>query len=128
MCASVRRHATYSNHPSATCTTIDASALIEKGLVPDNKQPVKILGEGEFSKKLTVIAGKFSKSAYEKITAAGGAAQNLKGEPFQFPKEKKKFVPREPVKKKKLDDAPAEGEAKAAASEAKAAPEAKPAE
>jgi large subunit ribosomal protein L15 len=104
-------------------TTIDASALIEAGLVPDDKQPVKILGEGDVKKKLTVVAGKFSKSAYEKITAAGGAAQNLKGEPFQFPKVKKKFVPREPVKKsKKTEEAPAEGEAAkpAAAPEAKA--------
>src|SRR5437868_2381106 len=46
-------------------TTVDAAALKEVGLVPDLKQPVKILGEGEVSKKLTIIAGKFSKSAYE---------------------------------------------------------------
>jgi len=114
-------------------TTIDASALIEAGLVPDNKQPVKILGEGEVSKKLTVVAGKFSRSAYDKITAAGGAAQNLKGEPFEFPKVKKKFVPREPVKKAKkvVEEAPAEGGEAKPAAEAKApapAPEAKPAE
>ena len=114
-------------------TTVDAAALKEIGLVPDLKQPVKILGEGAVSKKLTIIAGKFSKSAYEKITAAGGAAQNLKGEPFQFPKVKKKFIPREPVKKaKKTEEAPAEGgeakaEAKPAAPEAKA-PETKAAE
>jgi large subunit ribosomal protein L15 len=110
-------------------TTIDATALIDAGLVPDDKQPVKILGEGEVSKKLTVVAGKFSRSAYDKITAAGGAAQNLKGEPFEFPKVKKKFVPREPVKKaKKTEEAPAEGgEAKAQANP-EAKPEAKPAE
>ena len=64
------------------------------------KQPVKILGDGELTKKLTVIAGWYSKSAHEKITEAGGTAQNLKGEAFEFPKPKKKFVPREPVKKK----------------------------
>jgi large subunit ribosomal protein L15 len=111
-------------------TTVDAAALKEAGLVPDLKQPVKILGEGAISKKLTIIAGKFSKSAYEKITAAGGAAQNLKGEPFQFPKEKKKFIPREPVKKSKkaAEEAPAAegGETKPAA-EPKPAAEAKPA-
>src|ERR1700759_4686928 len=38
-------------------TTVDAAALIEAGLVPDDKQPVKILGNGAMGKKLTVIAG-----------------------------------------------------------------------
>jgi len=75
--------------------TVDAAALHEKGLVPDLKQPVKILGDGEFKKKLTVTAGWYSKSAHQKITAAGGSAQNLKGENFEFPKPKKKFVKRE---------------------------------
>ncbi len=89
--------------------TVDAEALVEKGLIRKNSNPVKILGNGELSKKLTVIAGGYSKSAFEKITKAGGAANNLKGETFQFPKVKKKFVPRDPVKKKKGgDEAPAE--------------------
>ena len=97
--------------------TVDAAALLDKGVIPDNKQQVKILGDGEFSKKLTVIAGWYSKSAHEKITQAGGTAQNLKGEAFEFPKPKKKFVPREggPKKSKKAqasEEAPA-GEAPA---------------
>jgi len=75
--------------------TIDAAALHEKGLIPDLKQPVKILGDGEFTKKLTVTAGWYSKSAHEKITKAGGAANNLKGAAFEFPKPKKKFVKRD---------------------------------
>ncbi len=82
-------------------TAVDAAALIEAGLVPDDKLPVKILGDGEFTKKLTISAAKFSHKSYDRIIAAGGAAQNLKGEPFAFPKEKKKFIPREPVKKSK---------------------------
>jgi large subunit ribosomal protein L15 len=85
--------------------TVDAAALREAGLVPDHKWPVKILGEGELSKKLTVVAGWFSKSAHEKITKAGGTAQNVKGEAFAFPKPKKKFIPREPVKKVKAEAA-----------------------
>jgi len=95
---------------------IDAAALKEAGLIPDLKQPVKILGDGKLTKKLTITAGWYSKSAHEKITAAGGAAQNLKGEAFEFPKPKKKFVPREgaPKKSKKQqqsEEAPAaEGE------------------
>ena len=78
--------------------TVDAAALHDAGLVPDLKQPVKILGEGVLSKRLTVVAGWYSKSAFEKITAAGGAAQTPKGETFEFPKPKKKFVPREKEK------------------------------
>lgn len=106
-------------------TTVDAAALIEAGLVPDDRQPVKILGDGAISKKLTVVAGWYSRSAHEKITGAGGTAQNLKGEAFEFPKPKKKFIPREKVsgKKKQQAEAPAEGEpAKPAAPAAEAAP------
>jgi large subunit ribosomal protein L15 len=103
--------------------TIDAAALIEAGLVPNDHLPVKILGNGELTKKLTVAAGWFSKSAHEKITGLGGTAQNLKGENFEFPKPKKKFVPREKVSKKAAAAA-AEGEAPAAGAPAAAAPEA----
>ena len=67
---------------------------------------MKILGEGELTKKLTVVAGWYSKSAHEKIIDAGGTAQNVKGEAFEFPKPKKKFIPREPVKKVKKADEP----------------------
>jgi large subunit ribosomal protein L15 len=70
--------------------TVDAAALIEKGLVPDTKWPVKILGDGAITKKLTIVAGRFSHSAYEKIGQAGGTAQNLKGEPYEFPKPRNK--------------------------------------
>ena len=48
------------------------SQLVAKGLVRKN-QPVKVLGEGELSVKLNVTADKFSKSAQEKIEAAGGS-------------------------------------------------------
>ena len=101
---------------------IDAAALKEAGLVPDLKQPVKILGEGEIKKPLNITAGWYSKSALEKITQAGGKALNLKGEPFEHPKPKKKFVPREGGAKKSkkavADEAPAESAA-APAAEAK---------
>ena len=110
--------------------TVDPGSLIEKGMIPDTKQPVKILGQGAITKKLTILAGWYSKSAHEKISQAGGTAQNAKGELFAFPKPKKKFIPREPVKKMKKIDEPAEGEAKPAEAkptpEAKSAPEAKP--
>ena len=100
-------------------TTIDATALKDKGLIPDLKQPVKILGNGELTKKLTVQAGWYSKSAHEKIAKAGGSAQNLKGEAFEFPKPKKKFIPREGgAKKSKKVAAAATEEAPAAAAAA----------
>jgi large subunit ribosomal protein L15 len=80
-------------------STVDRGVLFEAGLVPDEKLPVKILSEGELSKKLVIVAGKFSKSAYDKLSTLGATAQNLKGEPFVFPKVKKKFVKRDKVAK-----------------------------
>jgi len=94
-------------------TTVDAAALIAAGLVPNEKWPVKILGEGTFTKKLTIVAGWYSKSAHAKINELGGAAQNLKGEAFEFPKPKKKFVPREKVSKKAAAAAAEQGAAPA---------------
>ena len=66
--------------------TIDRDALHEAGLVPDAKLPVKVLGNGDISKKFTVQAGWYSKTAAEKIAGAGGTIQNTKGEAFAFPK------------------------------------------
>ena len=77
--------------------TIDRDALHEAGLVPDAKLPVKILGNGDISKKFTVHAGWYSKTASEKIGAAGGTVLNQKGEPFKYPKPKPKFA--KPAKK-----------------------------
>jgi large subunit ribosomal protein L15 len=54
---------------------IDIEALRASGLVPKKARVIKILGAGELSKKLTVVAHKFSKSAIAKIEAAGGSAQ-----------------------------------------------------
>jgi large subunit ribosomal protein L15 len=88
-------------------STVDAAALIEAGLVPDRQWPVKILSEGELTKKLVIVAGKFSKLAHEKLTKVGATAQNLKGEAFQFPRVKKKFVKRDKVKAAPVEAAPA---------------------
>src|SRR5512141_657417 len=48
--------------------------LKQKGLINDMKNGLKVLGTGELKSKLTVRAHKFSKSAMEKIQAAGGKA------------------------------------------------------
>lgn len=79
--------------------TVDAAVLIEAGLVPDEHQPVKILGDGDVGRKLTVVAGAYSRSAHQKITQAGGVANNSKGEAYEFPKVKKRFIKR-PAEKK----------------------------
>ncbi len=54
---------------------VDIAALQSKGLVSNPKDGVKILGVGELNKKLTVKVNKYSKSAKEKIEAAGGKAE-----------------------------------------------------
>ncbi len=57
---------------------IDEQALVEKGIVKKPYDGVKILGGGELKKKLTVKTAKISGSAAEKITAAGGTAEEQK--------------------------------------------------
>lgn len=54
---------------------VDEAKLVEAGLISKTLDGVKILGDGELKKKLTVKAAKFSKSAMEKIEAAGGKAE-----------------------------------------------------
>ena len=54
---------------------VDLEALGKAGLIGQLKDGIKILGDGELSKALTVKAQKFSKSAQAKIEAAGGTAE-----------------------------------------------------
>ncbi len=54
---------------------VDIEALKSKGLVSHAKDGVKILGNGEITKKLTVQVNYFSATAKEKIEAAGGKAE-----------------------------------------------------
>ena len=56
-------------------TTVTAETLKEAGLISKVMGGVKILGDGELTKKLTVEAAKFSESAKEKIEALGGKAE-----------------------------------------------------
>jgi large subunit ribosomal protein L15 len=57
---------------------ITIEALLEKRLIRNTRTDVKILGNGELTKKLTVTAHLFSKTAAEKIEAAGGTATALR--------------------------------------------------
>ena len=54
---------------------VTVDTLIEAGIVKYSRDGVKILGNGELTKKLNVKANAFSKSAVEKIEAAGGKAE-----------------------------------------------------
>ncbi len=80
----------FSNNPWATPTSIvnlsqlnsfdegsavDFEKLLEAGLVTKNAQRVKVLGNGDLTRKLTVTADAFSASAREKIEKAGGSCE-----------------------------------------------------
>ena len=54
---------------------VDAQALLDAGVLSKCRYGVKILGNGEITKKLTVKASAFSETAKEKIEAAGGKAE-----------------------------------------------------
>ena len=56
-------------------TTVDAVALVEIGILKNVLDGVRILGDGELTKKLNVKAQGFTKTALQKIEAAGGTAE-----------------------------------------------------
>lgn len=59
----------------AAGATVTPATLLERGLVREQRSPVKILGDGELKVALTVQAHAFSRSAQEKIAAAGGKVE-----------------------------------------------------
>jgi len=65
-------------------STVDQRALKQAGLIPNVHYGVKILGGGKLTRRLTVIAAAFSRSAHKAIGEAGGEAQNAAGQGFQF--------------------------------------------
>jgi large subunit ribosomal protein L15 len=69
---------------------VTLEALIEKGLIKNTKKDVKILGNGELTKVLSVTAHGFSKTARAKIEAAGGSVTWLRGEPVVQAKKARK--------------------------------------
>jgi large subunit ribosomal protein L15 len=56
-------------------STVDLDTLIEAGLVKKGERPLKVLGDGDLDRELTVVADAFSESAERKIGAAGGIAE-----------------------------------------------------
>ena len=91
-------------------------AMVEKGLIKNTRTDVKVLGEGELTKKLAVTAHSFSAAAREKIEGAGGSVTALRP-----PREvKKKRVRKKPASE---PEAPEAAEPEAAEPEAEAADE-----
>jgi large subunit ribosomal protein L15 len=89
-------------------------AMVEKGLIKNTRTDVKVLGQGELTKKLAVTAHSFSASAREKIEKAGGSATALRP-----PKEEKKRRRRKAaaVSDEAEESVPEETEPEAAAEE-----------
>ena len=93
-------------------------AMVDKGLIKDTRTDVKVLGEGELTKKLAVTAHAFSAAAREKIEAAGGSVTALRP-PRE---EKKKRVRKKPTPQPEAPEA-AKPEAEAAEEPAEEAAE-----
>ena len=62
-----------------TVETVTPAKLVEAGLIKQKTWPIKVLGGGELTRPLVIQAHKFSKSAEEKIKAAGGRAEVIRG-------------------------------------------------
>lgn len=58
-------------------SSIDAGALIEAGIIKKICDGIKVLGNGDLSKAITIKAHKFSAAAREKIVAAGGTVEEI---------------------------------------------------
>ena len=84
---------------------VTPESLKGAGLVAKLHVDVKILGEGDLTKKLSVSAHGFSKSAVEKIEAAGGSVTWLRGEPVEKKRKKKKHRPAAPAPDAEADEA-----------------------
>jgi large subunit ribosomal protein L15 len=74
-------------------TEITPESLKAAGLIRNTKHDLKILGHGELSKKLSVSAHNFSRSARDKIEQAGGTIIWLRGEPEQRKGKRRAEVP-----------------------------------
>jgi len=97
---------------------VTLEALKAAGLIAKLAVDVKVLGEGELTKKLAVTAHSFSKSAVEKIEAAGGTVTRLR-EPVE--RKKKKHKASAPAPEESADESDAVEESGPEASEPEAA-------
>jgi large subunit ribosomal protein L15 len=89
---------------------ITPEALVSAGILKNTKTDVKILGNGELTKKLTVAAHGFSASAREKIEAAGGTVSFLRGDPADAPKVRSRKNRNKPARARAAGATPAPAE------------------
>jgi large subunit ribosomal protein L15 len=87
---------------------VTLESLVEKGLIKNTRTDVKILGQGDLKKKLTVTAHAFSATAREKIEKAGGKATALR-EPVVKKRKVRKAKPAE-IEREETEETPAEEE------------------
>ena len=64
-----------------TESEVTPQRLVAEGLIKSLKQPVKILGDGEIKKPLTIWANRFTQQARRKIESAGGKAEEIDSDP-----------------------------------------------
>lgn len=83
---------------------VDSAILSQAGLIRNASDPVKILGDGELTRRLTVVADRFSRSARQKITDAGGTVEECGGKQAEAKPKTKPASKAQP----KADGAPAE--------------------
>jgi large subunit ribosomal protein L15 len=85
---------------------VTPESLVEKGVLKNTKTDVKILGNGELKKKLSVTVHAVSASAREKIEAAGGSITLLREPKQRFPKRRAERTP--PPEEPEVEEAPTE--------------------
>jgi large subunit ribosomal protein L15 len=108
-------------------TDVTPELLLAHGLVSSARIDVKVLGDGELSKKLTVTAHRFSASAREKIEKAGGKVVCLR-EPIVKVRKKRAKAKPAPSEEEVPAEAPAEAPAKSAKAKPTPSEETTPAE
>ena len=86
--------------------TVDATTLVEAGLIRNFKNPVKILGQGDIDIALNITADKFSASAVTKIEAAGGNVTVIEKKKWkrQWPEKTKTKKTKEPAKEEVAEE------------------------
>jgi large subunit ribosomal protein L15 len=105
--------------------TIDA--LVEKGLIRNTRTDVKLLGQGELTKKLSITVHAASATAREKVEGAGGTLALLREPKVRRPKRKPESARPEPAEVEETEDTEPEGEAEETQAEPEeTGPEAEP--
>jgi len=75
---------------------VDLAAVLARGLVTAETERLKVLGDGELQRKLTVVADRVSKSARDKIAKLGGTVEEKEPPRFAKPLEPRKRIPSAP--------------------------------